>query len=35
MITVHCSLDGWEEAFPKLRAKRDVKALIHPNGQDS
>ncbi len=32
MITAHYSLDEWETAFAQLRAKQDVKALIHPNG---
>jgi L-iditol 2-dehydrogenase len=34
MITNHYSLDQWETAFANLRAKQDVKALIHPNGQE-
>ncbi len=34
MITAHYSLDEWETAFANLRAKEDVKALIHPNGRD-
>jgi hypothetical protein len=25
-------LEEWETAFANLRAKRDLKALIHPNG---
>jgi L-iditol 2-dehydrogenase len=32
MITNHYALDEWETAFANLRAKQDVKALIHPNG---
>ncbi len=34
MITNHYALDQWETAFANLRAKQDVKAFIHPNGQD-
>ena len=34
MITAHYTLDQWETAFANLRSKRDVKALIHPNGRD-
>jgi L-iditol 2-dehydrogenase len=33
MITNHYALDEWETAFANLRAKQDVKAFIHPNGQ--
>jgi L-iditol 2-dehydrogenase len=33
MITNHYALDEWETAFVNLRAKQDVKALIHPNGR--
>jgi L-iditol 2-dehydrogenase len=33
MITNHYELDEWETAFANLRAKQDVKALIHPNGR--
>ncbi len=33
MITNHYALEEWERAFTNLRAKQDVKALIHPNGQ--
>jgi L-iditol 2-dehydrogenase len=33
MITNHYQLDEWETAFANLRAKQDVKAFIHPNGQ--
>ncbi len=33
MITNHYTLDEWETAFANLRAKQDVKAFIHPNGQ--
>jgi L-iditol 2-dehydrogenase len=33
MITNHYGLEEWETAFANLRAKQDVKALIHPNGQ--
>jgi L-iditol 2-dehydrogenase len=31
MITHHYELEAWEEAFANLRAKQDVKALIHPH----
>ena len=34
LITGHYPLEGWHDAFASLREKRDVKALIHPNGQD-
>jgi threonine dehydrogenase-like Zn-dependent dehydrogenase len=34
MITAHYALDEWEAAFANLRAKRDVKASIHPNRRD-
>jgi threonine dehydrogenase-like Zn-dependent dehydrogenase len=34
MITNHYVLEEWETAFANLRAKQDVKALIHPNGRD-
>ncbi|MBN1247709.1 MAG: zinc-binding dehydrogenase [Anaerolineae bacterium] len=34
MITAHYALDEWETAFANLRAKQDVKAMIHPNGRD-
>jgi hypothetical protein len=34
MITNHYDLEEWETAFANLRAKQDVKALIHPNGRD-
>ena len=34
VITAHYALDEWEAAFANLRAKRDVKASIHPNGRD-
>jgi threonine dehydrogenase-like Zn-dependent dehydrogenase len=34
MITNHYDLEEWEMAFANLRAKQDVKALIHPNGRD-
>jgi len=34
VITSHYELDEWETAFANLRAKQDVKALIHPNGRD-
>jgi len=34
MITNHYSLSEWETAFANLRAKEDVKALIHPNGRE-
>ena len=33
MITNHYTLEEWETAFAELRAKRDVKAFIHPNGR--
>ena len=33
MITNHYGLEEWETAFANLRAKQDVKAFIHPNGQ--
>ena len=33
MITAHYELEEWETAFANLRSKKDVKALIHPNGQ--
>jgi L-iditol 2-dehydrogenase len=33
MITHHYALEEWETAFANLRAKQDVKALIHPNGR--
>jgi L-iditol 2-dehydrogenase len=33
MITNHYELEEWETAFANLRAKQDVKALIHPNGR--
>jgi L-iditol 2-dehydrogenase len=34
MITNRYKLEEWELAFANLRAKEDVKALIHPNGTD-
>ena len=34
MITNHYGLEEWERAFASLRAKQDVKALIHPHGRD-
>jgi L-iditol 2-dehydrogenase len=34
MITNHYELEEWETAFANLRAKQDVKALIHSNGRD-
>jgi L-iditol 2-dehydrogenase len=34
MITSRYDLEEWEVAFANLRACRDVKALIHPNGTD-
>jgi L-iditol 2-dehydrogenase len=34
MITSHYGLDEWKTAFANLRAKQDVKALVHPNGRD-
>mgnify|MGYP005837146647 CR=1 FL=1 len=33
MITNHYALEEWETAFANLRARQDVKALIHPNGR--
>jgi len=33
MITNHYELEEWETAFANLRAKQDVKALIHPNSR--
>jgi hypothetical protein len=27
-------LEEWDKAFANLRAKQDLKALIHPNGLD-
>jgi len=33
MITNHYDLEEWEMAFANLRAKQDLKALIHPNGR--
>jgi L-iditol 2-dehydrogenase len=32
VISGHYELEEWETAFANLRAKRDLKALIHPNG---
>jgi L-iditol 2-dehydrogenase len=34
VITGHYELEEWERAFANLRAKDDLKALIHPNGVD-
>lgn len=34
VITGHYEIDQWEQAFTNLRAKQDLKALIHPNGVD-
>lgn len=34
VITGHYELEQWETAFANLRAKVDLKALIHPNGLD-
>jgi L-iditol 2-dehydrogenase len=34
MITSRYELDDWAVAFANLRACKDVKALIHPNGTD-
>lgn len=34
MITNRYRLEDWEIAFANLRAKKDVKAFIHPNGTD-
>ena len=33
VITHHYPLADWEQAFADLRAKRALKALLHPNGQ--
>jgi len=33
MITNHYTLEEWETAFENLRARKDLKALIHPNGK--
>lgn len=32
LITNHYALGEWETAFANLRARRDVKAFIHPHG---
>jgi L-iditol 2-dehydrogenase len=34
MITSRYKLEDWEQAFANLRAKKDVKAFLHPNGTD-
>lgn len=34
VVTGHYKLEEWEMAFANLRAKQDLKALIHPNGRD-
>lgn len=34
VITGHYELEQWDTAFANLRAKVDLKALIHPNGLD-
>ena len=34
LITNRYSLNEWETAFRELKEGNDVKALIHPNGQD-
>lgn len=34
MITNRYKLEEWRVAFDNLRAKKDVKAFIHPNGTD-
>ena len=34
MITARYPLEEWETAFANLRSRRDVKALINPNGTD-
>ena len=34
MITSRYRLDQWQTAFENLRARQDVKALIHPNGTE-
>jgi len=33
VITHHYPLEDWDKAFADLRAKRALKALLHPNGQ--
>ena len=33
LTTNHYAIEEWETAFANLRARQDVKALIHPNGQ--
>ena len=32
VVSGHYELEDWAQAFANLRAKRDLKALIHPNG---
>ncbi|NOZ73140.1 MAG: zinc-binding dehydrogenase [Chloroflexi bacterium] len=34
VVTGHYHLEEWEQAFANLRAKREVKALFHPNGME-
>ena len=34
LITNRYSLEDWEKAFKMLREKKDIKALIYPNGRD-
>jgi threonine dehydrogenase-like Zn-dependent dehydrogenase len=34
LLTNRYRLDQWEAAFSELRNGNDVKAFIHPNGQD-
>ena len=34
LVTNRYDLDDWESAFNNLRSKKDVKALIYPNGRD-
>ena len=34
LLTNRYELDEWKEAFSNLRAKKDVKAFIHPNGRN-
>ena len=34
MITSRYRLEEWQTAFANLRARKDVKAFIHPNGTD-
>ncbi len=32
VITAHYELEDWAEAFASLRARQNLKALLHPNG---